>query len=68
MDPKAILSLVQYMTGGLVLALVIWAIIAKKLVPGWTYQQMEDERNNYLTRYLNKVDPDGAKLTSTPSK
>jgi hypothetical protein len=65
MDPKQIVTLVQSVTGGMVLALLVWAIIARKLVPGWSYDKKAEECDEWKNRFLAKVDP-GASQFKTP--
>jgi hypothetical protein len=58
MDAKAVVSLAQYITGGVILAIAVWGFISKKIVPYWTYDDMSKRCEDYRTRLLTKLDPD----------
>lgn len=58
MDPQKLVALLQYMTGGVVLGLVVWAMIKGLLVPYKTYDMVLAERDDFKDRYFKKVDPD----------
>jgi hypothetical protein len=58
MDAKAIVGLLQYMTGGLILGLAVWGFITKKIVPWWAYEAALKEKNEYRSRLFARVDPD----------
>ena len=57
MDAKGIVGLLQYMTGGLILALVVWGFINKKIVPYWTYEELKALYTEAKDRLMTKLDP-----------
>lgn len=65
MSPKDIVGLLQYMTGGLVLGIVLWAIMKGYLVTGKTYNKVEAECDEYKQRYFAKVDPEYKSVTKS---
>lgn len=57
MDIKSLVSLMQTVTGGIILAIVLWAIIKGYLVPGWAYTNMKAERDDANSRLMHHLDP-----------
>ena len=57
MDANEVVALVQEISAGIVLALVIWAFITKRIVPGWIYEQKAADYDKLHDLYLSHVDP-----------